>query len=361
MRTQEPSRETATATRFPVVAARPLGEIGPLVRLAFVATSYPRSIDDPSGHFVRAEAKRAAREGHEVHVLAPDPVCDDELFAHAVGGDWLFRWPGATARVGENPLRIASVPRFWVGVHRALRDLRPDRVIAHWLVPSAFPLLAADEVVCHGADVRLLCALPRHVRVEVVRATIRRADRVRFVATSLRAALVSSLPAPLADALLARSTVEPPAVDVSERSGRALPQGRYVVGAGRFVRDKRYAWAIEAAHEADVPLWLLGDGPEEQALRALATRLGAEVRFSGRLSRRDTLGLLSGARALVHPSAKEAAPTVVLEARALGVPVVATAAGDIARWAERDDGVQVGRDPGELARLLRPLVAEPRL
>jgi teichuronic acid biosynthesis glycosyltransferase TuaC len=326
------------------------------LRIAFVATSYPRSVDDPSGHFVRAEAKNAVERGHEVHVLAPAPVGDEGLSAHAVGGDWLFRWPGAAARFVQNPLRIAAVPRFWAGVSRKLAEIQADRVVAHWLIPSAFPLLCADEIVCHGADVRLLGALPREVRAAIVERTLARAVHVRFVATSLRETLLAGLPDPLARRLLEQSTVEPPAVDVSDRCLREPLPARYVLGAGRLVRDKRFAWAIHAAHEAEVPLWLCGDGPEEPALRALATRLGAHVRFSGRLSRRETLGLLSGARALVHPSAKEAAPTVVLEARALGVPVVATAAGDIARWAEHDDGVRVGRDPAELARLLRPFV-----
>jgi teichuronic acid biosynthesis glycosyltransferase TuaC len=326
------------------------------VRIAFVATSYPRSVDDPSGHFVRAEARDAARQGHEVHVLAPAPVVDAGLVTHAVGGDWLFRWPGASARAAENPLRVAAVATFWAGVHRALAEIRADRVVAHWLIPSAFPLLCADEIVCHGADVRLLCALPATVRVGIVRRTLAGGARVRFVASSLRDALLAALPPLDRERLARQSTIAPPSVDVTDRWVREPIPPRYVVGAGRLVRDKRFAWAIHAAHEAEVPLWLLGDGPEEAALRALATRLGAQVRFSGRVSRRETLGLLSGARALVHPSAKEAAPTVVLEARALGIPVVATDAGDIGRWAAADAGVRVGRDPQELARLLRPLV-----
>ncbi len=40
---------------------------------------------------------------------------------------------------------------------------RVDRVVAHWIVPCAFPLALAcarrSSVVAHGADVRLLLAL----------------------------------------------------------------------------------------------------------------------------------------------------------------------------------------------------------
>jgi len=42
-------------------------------------------------------------------------------------------------------------------------------------------------------------------------------------------------------------------------------------------------------------------------------------------------------------SALEGAPSVVREARALGVPVVAVAAGDLAEWAKDDAGVLLVR------------------
>ena len=39
---------------------------------------------------------------------------------------------------------------------------------------------------------------------------------------------------------------------------------------------------------------------------------------------------------VVSASREEGAPTVVREARALGTPVVTTAAGDLVKWAELD-------------------------
>jgi teichuronic acid biosynthesis glycosyltransferase TuaC len=44
---------------------------------------------------------------------------------------------------------------------------------------------------------------------------------------------------------------------------------------------------------------------------------------------------------LLSTSAHEGAPSVVREARALGVPVVAVAAGDLAEWAKADPGIVV--------------------
>lgn len=70
--------------------------------------------------------------------------------------------------------------------------------------------------------------------------------------------------------------------------------------------------------------------------------------FRGQLDRAEALAWIAASRVLVHPSRAEAAPTVVREARALGVPVVATAVGDIAEWAKRDPGILIA-DPQEEA------------
>lgn len=324
------------------------------MRLAFLATSYPRVPGDAAGHFVRAEARAAVRAGHEVHVIAPGVRADEGIVGHTIGGGDLFGWPGAAARVRARPARLVGLPAFWRDARRVIDALQPERTIAHWLVPSAYPLLRADEIVCHGADVRLLLSLPLPLRTRIVRRTLRRAERVRFVARSLRDGLLAACDDETAALLLARGCVVPPAIDVDERDApdREVLPARFVVAAGRFVDDKRFDWAIEACSAARVPLVLLGDGPREPALRHRARATPGQVVFVGRVSRPRALGILAAAAVLIHPSASEAAPTVVLEARALGVPVVATPAGDVARWAARDPEIHVGEDVADLARLL---------
>lgn len=333
-------------------------------RTAFVATSYPTDPDDAAGHFVRAEVLAAARavtgdEGSardaddgsaddEVHVVAPRPWAHDPgVTAHPAGGEALFTWPGAVARVRERPLRAALALPFGAGVARAIRAIRPTHVVAHWLVPSAFPLSLAVpsasrptslEIVCHGADVRLLLGLPAPARAAIVRAVCRPTTRVRFVASSLRDALLASLDERTAEALATIATVTPPRVDVSDAA--AAPRGdAYVVASGRLVAAKRVDLAIAAARRAGTPLVVVGDGPERARLEEAAR--GADVTFTGKLGRRHALGYLRGARALLHPSEVDAAPTVVLEALALGVPVVTAGAGDTAAWARTEPCIVV--------------------
>src|SRR5262245_14317873 len=112
------------------------------MRIVVVTTSYPRHDDDPSGHFVRSSARALAREGHDVHVIAPGgsmfnpPSLHDPLTVHRAGGAALFAWPGAVARAREAPWRLAAAAPFAVGVRSRLRALgRVDRAVAHWIVP----------------------------------------------------------------------------------------------------------------------------------------------------------------------------------------------------------------------------------
>jgi glycosyltransferase involved in cell wall biosynthesis len=78
-----------------------------------------------------------------------------------------------------------------------------------------------------------------------------------------------------------------------------------------------------------VGLVVVGDGPEERPLMALARRLGIEDRvcFAGRVTPEHTFRLLRASDVLVLNSTYEGLPHVVIEAMWAGVPVVATNVG----------------------------------
>jgi glycosyltransferase involved in cell wall biosynthesis len=126
------------------------------------------------------------------------------------------------------------------------------------------------------------------------------------------------------------------AVDVSRRATPSLESGGpFVLAAGRMVHKKGFdlllrGWAKVAA-EVGAPLWLAGDGPEAESLRRLAAELGLgdRVRFVGPVPHPELLGLLERAALCVVPSREEPYGILVLEAQALGTPVVATAVGNI--------------------------------
>lgn len=335
-------------------------------RVVVLSSSYPTAPDDPSGHFVRTHAERLAAAGADVRVLVPgpagDPVREGPVVVHRLGADALFGWPGAVARVRSNPLRLGeSGPLAW-RMWRALSALgRVDRVVTHWMLPTLLPLFHLAEpaslgrppldVVSHGADVRLLLALPPHVRALFVRLACRRARRITFVAATVRDALVGSLPTEVSRRLVAMSEVRPSPIDVPARSALVdprpseAPRVPYAVWVGRDVPDKRLDLALEAAARAEIRLCVLG-----------ATRTSGDLRthFLGTRSRPEALAWIAHADVLLSTSSIEAAPTAAREARALGVAVVACEAGDLSLWADDDPGIHlVSNDPGDIAAALR--------
>ncbi|MFO0659960.1 MAG: glycosyltransferase family 4 protein [Polyangiaceae bacterium] len=319
------------------------------MRVALVATSYPHAEGDPSGHFVRAEAHALEAQGHEVHIVAPSPVREANVVAHPAGGSSLFSWPGAAARARRNPLLLAGAASFYRGSVAALDSIQPQRVIAHWMVPSAWPIVSATrtrcevEIVCHGADVRLLLTLPRELRAHIVRSLLARGAHTRFVASSLRDDLLSGLDNTLAAQLERASVVAPPFVSVSPRSAPNHDGHPFVLTAARLIPSKRVDLAIDAVVRSDsIRLMVVGDGPERARLERAADRVsGGRVRFLGALSRPETLGWIAAASALVHLSEVDNAPTVVLEARALDTRVIAADVGAVSDWAKQDSGIVV--------------------
>jgi glycosyltransferase involved in cell wall biosynthesis len=82
---------------------------------------------------------------------------------------------------------------------------------------------------------------------------------------------------------------------------------------------------------------VVGDGPERSELE----RRFADVRFVGHVPHSEALSWIAAADVVVSASRDEGAPTVVREARALGVTVVAVPSGDLADWARTDPGLCV--------------------
>ena len=325
------------------------------MRIAVVTTSYPTFPRDAAGHFVRTEALELATAGHEVHVIAPAPVAEDPraLTVWGIAHAGAFGWPGAVSRLRTHPWRAAGAITFITLARARLRSLRPDRVVAHWIVPCAHPIAllgaacAQLEAVAHGADVRALLALPAMVRVRILTSLLERNVHLRFVAHVLRDALIDAVPEPLRSRMVSQSTVCAAALgvpDVSRQADalrRACPRPIMATAVGRMVASKRMELAIGAANllRGSMHLNVVGDGPELRRLRALDS--AGNVTFLGQVHRDEALAWIAAADVLIHASSEEAAPSVVREARTLGTPVVACASGDLTRWAVHDPGIRL--------------------
>ena len=101
---------------------------------------------------------------------------------------------------------------------------------------------------------------------------------------------------------------------------------------GRLTEQKDHDTLLRACHRlshqgADCHLVIVGNGPEETRLKALTKDLGldGQVRFIGRLP--DVTAILSLFDIFVLSSIREGFANVILEAMAMGKPVVATDVG----------------------------------
>jgi len=104
--------------------------------------------------------------------------------------------------------------------------------------------------------------------------------------------------------------------------------GRRFVYFGRLTPEKGAATLIRAAAEAQVGVDIIGTGPQEHELRALAA--GGDVRFLGYLTGTKLNAAVSTARAVVAPSEwYENAPLAVLEGAALGKPLIVARIGGL--------------------------------
>ncbi len=92
---------------------------------------------------------------------------------------------------------------------------------------------------------------------------------------------------------------------------------------GRHVTHKRIDLAIKACNELQLPLIVIGEGPETPRLKAMA---GPTISFKGRVDDDKMVDYISRAEAFIFPN-EEDFGIVAIEAQAAGTPVIAYRAG----------------------------------
>ncbi|NND70185.1 MAG: glycosyltransferase [Rhodothermales bacterium] len=123
------------------------------------------------------------------------------------------------------------------------------------------------------------------------------------------------------------------ALDISEidaLAGVSLTNGQAPIFAsiGRLLHWKGFHLGLQAFAKADIPdaeYWIVGSGPAEVHLRQLAAALNIaeKVKFTGKLSRVETMDVMANVDVLVHPSFHDSGGWVCIEAMAAGRPVIA--------------------------------------
>ena len=138
------------------------------------------------------------------------------------------------------------------------------------------------------------------------------------------------------------------------RSSREEHSKIRVASVGRLVAWKRFDLLLEACAELPAAeLTIIGQGPQEAALIKLSQQLGLQnrVRFLGSLPKRETLKEMQNSDLFVLCSEYEGLPHVLLEARCLGVPIIAVNSSGSPEALEGYAGAQLIA-PGDKAALV---------
>jgi glycosyltransferase involved in cell wall biosynthesis len=143
-------------------------------------------------------------------------------------------------------------------------------------------------------------------------------------------------------------------VDVPRYEPRYEPGDAFLY-FGRVIRQKGVATLIRAVAGARKKLLIAGTGPELEEMRALAAGLNADVTFLGHLGGQQLRDVIGSCRAVVLPSEwYENAPVSLLEAYALGKPVIGARIGGIPELI-RENETGVCFESGNVSSLQRAL------
>lgn len=190
---------------------------------------------------------------------------------------------------------------------------------------------------------------------------------------AMRQALIA-LGCPEDKVRLQRIAIDLAKVPFSERTMPVDGRAR-IVFAGRIYEKKGLAYALEALTRVRdagraFDMRIIGSGSLQGELEeyAVANGLAASVHWLGFLGHADYVRQLQTASIFIHPSVtaedgdtEGGAPTVLLEAQAMGIPIVSTVHADIPYVTVPGTSALLApeRDPDALAEALIELIDDP--
>ncbi len=359
------------------------------MRILALTTQYPTPYRPHSCAHNRQQI-RALAERAELRVIAPVAWTQEwaagreERRRSMPRNRWLWRdsirinhprflYLPAMFRKGLGQWYRLSVRRVFDAV---LRQFQPDVIYAPWAYPDGWTAVrlghAADRPVVvkvMGSDVHTLAQYPgrRPGTIE----TLREADRIVAVSRQLADEVVELGADP------ERVHVVYNGVDQDLFCPGSRTQAQEQLGleasvprllfVGNLVPVKQVpvlldACAILRNRERNFHCHILGEGPLRKSLAAQIERLQLEehITLEGVRPHAELADWFRAADVVILPSQSEGVPNVLLEAKACGVPFVASRVGGIPEIAGRADRLVPANDPPALANAIASLLSEVR-
>lgn len=334
------------------------------------------------------EIEHMRRWGVDVHLFSTRRPPERDKARHhwadeaAISCNYL--WPISPAQLASDTAWAATRPGRLASCARLARTLEVDKGSPAKLVPAAIRLarLAKDKKLDHMhvhscANSAILAMLSKRLIALPYSLTLNanlewwdgEMDR-KFGESTFTIAITqwlydqvrTEMPHLREDQLLlGRIGVDTEKWTPGETPNHAVPQ---LIIVGRLHASKGHSVLLDAL--AQVPkaeLTIVGDGPERSAVQAQINRLGLDkrVRMTGSVAEHEIIALMRQADLFVAPSHAEPLGVVYMEAMAMGVAAIGTAAGGVAEIIDSGvNGVLVPpKDPDALAEAIRFLIADP--
>jgi glycosyltransferase involved in cell wall biosynthesis len=343
------------------------------VRVLVVSGIWPPDVGGPASHAPELASFLVAR-GHAVEAV----VTAD---AEPAAAGYPVRWVSRRLPAGVRHLRSADLIRRRARAADVVYATTMIRRAAFGSLLARRPLVAkvttdeayerarrggrfaGDLAAFQGWDGGRRVAFLRRTRT----AAVRRARHVFFPSAYLRDVALGWGLDPARTSVLPNPAPPVPDLPPKEflRAELGL-RGPALAFAGRLTAAKALDVGLDAvASVGEVTLTVVGDGPDREALERLATERGLDgrVHFLGARPRGDVLRLFRAADAVLLSSAWENFPHAVVEALAVGTPVIATAVGGVPEAVhDGENGLLVPPgDAGALARAIRCVVDDESL
>jgi teichuronic acid biosynthesis glycosyltransferase TuaC len=328
------------------------------MKVTFLVTAYPTTGNSVAGIFHKTLAEALVRRGLELEVIAPVPWVPPGLSAFSRRWRQYASTPqlSMTGGIPVRRPRYLHWPRAdkWGWPHRgfvhSLKSLsnQADLIHAHFAYPSGLAAATLSRsrqvpfvLTLHGSDVNVQPFSNRFARRRFVEA-VNQASAVLAVSESLAEKT--------RDLAGRRPIVLPIGIDLrrfsqilhknAARQLLGLPEGRRIVlFVGSLVRSKglqELLAALMVLQRDQVSGLIIGDGPMSSAVR-----VSENATYLGPLSPSQVLMYLAAADVLVLTSYAEGMPTVLVEAGAAGLPVVATRVGGVPELLDKERGLLI--------------------
>jgi glycosyltransferase involved in cell wall biosynthesis len=325
------------------------------MRVLFITSAYPTHRDDARGIFIHRLARELCRQRIQVTVIAPG--APSALSNETVDGVevhrakyWIQQWQylatdlsGIMPALKQRPWLLFQVPPLiasltWCAVQRA-RSF--DVVHAHWLYPSGIAGAIAAKVrnlpfvvTSHGGDLnrarhsRGLAFISNrisHASDACIGVSMTLCEQFRLYGIPGDRTLYIPVGAEVLDNS-SRGVME----DCPELREFAAFPGFRIIYVGSLISGKSVETMLFAHHKLAalgyrIASAIVGPGPEKNRLKSIVEEHSINNVFIVDAQPPSLItSWMSAAHTLVLPSLSEGQPTVVMEAMALGLPVIAT-------------------------------------